>query len=437
VKGRVAHLLIDYFRRTLGVWLLLALLQLMQTVAFWASKIERAPALGVVLASLVYFAAFESPYTVLRILPLTRADIAKFRWWASVGSPGLVILACTAVSRLASFDNDWPRPSDSSIVLLAAFSIAVLGWLAALPLPVLKPDGKGRARFAFVWGSLVAAAFYGLPFGSLPRPILMTLIALGLLLIATSYIRARGGLLTKLSLPDVSPRREQKGQGASARMGMLRGWTVLAVEVARSTALLSVVALAGASIVRASVARWLYPAIEGALVWVFVSAVAVATSFLTQRWMHAVRSMRLLPIGEHRLALILYFVLMTPGLVACLVAMGVHQLSPHWGLGIPLYMLVVFLVTPITLVPWQQRYTNAPVAHVVQQWAPLMQQAAWPLWAGALCAFGGPRLMPAWFLAFLLLIAIGLSIGGYVALLAGIRSPAGFDRNGGPLGVAS
>src|SRR5713101_2074963 len=81
VKGRVPHLLIDYFRRTFGVWLLLALLQLMQTVAFWASKIERAPALGVVLASLVYFAAFESPYTVLRILPLTRADIAKFRWW--------------------------------------------------------------------------------------------------------------------------------------------------------------------------------------------------------------------------------------------------------------------------------------------------------------------------------------------------------------------
>jgi hypothetical protein len=49
----------------------------------------------------------------------------------------------------------------------------------------------------------------------------------------------------------------------------------------------------------------------------------------------------------------------------------------------------------------------------------------------------GPRLMPAWFLAFLTLIALGLSVAGYVALLVGIRSPIGFERAGGPLGVAS
>ncbi len=41
----------------------------------------------------------------------------------------------------------------------------------------------------------------------------------------------------------------------------------------------------------------------------------------------------------------------------------------------------------------------------MQQWAPLMQLAGWPLWAGAMSSFGGPHLMPAWFLAVLLLFA--------------------------------
>jgi hypothetical protein len=66
-----------------------------------------------------------------------------------------------------------------------------------------------------------------------------------------------------------------------------------------------------------------------------------------------------------------------------------------------------------------------------------MQQAAWPISTGALCAFGGPHLMPAWFLGFLVVIAIAFTIAGYVALLSGIRAPEGFERGAGPLGMAS
>jgi hypothetical protein len=219
------------------------------------------------------------------------------------------------------------------------------------------------------------------------------------------------------------------------RTGKLRGWSLLAVDVARSTALLSIFAVIGAS-----VARWLYPILSGPtpFVWLFVSAVAVAACLQTRRWMNAVRSLRILPIGDHRLTLILYALLIAPGLTACLIATGAWHLSPQLGIDVPAYLLIVFLVAPVALAPWQRpRHAAAAAVNSVQQWSPLMQQAAWPISTGALCAFGGPHLMPAWFLGFLVVIAIAFTIAGYVALLSGIRAPEGFERGAGPLGMAS
>jgi hypothetical protein len=111
VNARVLRLLADYFQRTLGIWLLLAVVHIMQVTAFWAAHVERLPLLGMVMASLAYFAAFESPHAVLRTLPLSRADIVLFRWWASIGAPALVILALTSIAWLISAHNGWARPT--------------------------------------------------------------------------------------------------------------------------------------------------------------------------------------------------------------------------------------------------------------------------------------------------------------------------------------
>ena len=429
MNARVLRLLADYFRRTLGVWVLLAIAHVMQITAFWAVHVERLPLLGVIIASLTYFTAFESPHTVLRTLPLSRADIALFRWWASVGAPGLVVLACTSIAWLTSGDNGWARPSQDQVTRDALASWAMLAMLAALPLPMRK-DRESWATFGIVWSLLGAGAFYGLRFAVL-GPVMTPFIALGLALSLVTYVRSWRGLTTTLPAPALPWLKNE----SSSRTGKLRGWSLLAADVARSTALLSIVGVIGAS-----VARWLYPILDGPtpLIWLWVSAVAVAACLQTRRWMNAVRSLRILPIGDHRLTLILYALLIVPGLTACLVATAAWHLWPRLGLHVPAYLLIVFLIAPVALAPWQrQRHAAAVAANSMQQWAPLMQQAAWPLWTGALGAFGGPHLMPAWFLSFLIVVAVVFTIAGYAALLAGIRAPEGFERASGPLGMAS
>src|SRR6185295_933337 len=175
---------------------------------------------------------------------------------------------------------------------------------------------------------------------------------------------------------------------------------------------LSVVAAAGVSL-----ARWLYPIdAQMPVVWLFVAAVAVATSLQTRRWIQSTRLLRLLPINPHRLALILYAILIAPGTTACFVATGLHALVPQLGMAVPVYLLIVFLATPVIVIPWQaQRYAGTRAASDLQQWAPLMQLAAFPLWSGSLSAFGGPHLMPAWFLSVVVLMAVGFAIASYFA----------------------
>ena len=430
----VLRLLLDYFRRTLGVWPLIVIVHLIQVTSFWATHVDRLPLLGVLIASLAYFAAFESPSAVLRTLPLTRADVALFRWWASIGSPGIVIFLCTAVAWLASADNGWPHPLQSEVTRDALASWAVLTVLASLPLPTRAPEKKSGA-FTFVWVTLLAAAFYGLPFGLLPEPVLTIFIALAVALSLVSYVRAWQGRPTVLPVSAFTRRQQKQGPKTRSVGGFLRGWSLLATDAARATALLALIALAAVS-----VSRRLYPILDGTvpLVWIFVAAVAVAGCLLSRRWMQAVRLLRILPIGAHRLTLVLYGLLILPGLFACTVATVAWHLSPHLGVDVPLYLFIAFIVSPVTLVPWQQsRYTSGPVVNSAQQWAPVLLQCAWPLWTGALSSYRGPHVMPTLLLVPLVIIAMACGIFGYFALFTGIRSTFGFERSGGPLGVAS
>jgi hypothetical protein len=306
--------------------------------------------------------------------------------------------------------------------------------LASLPLPTRAP-GKKSGAFTFVWVTLLAAAFYGLPFGLLPEPVLTIFIALAAALSLVSYVRAWQGRPTVLPVGALTRPQQKQGRKARSASGFLRGWSLLATDVARTTTLLALIALAAVSL-----SRRLYPILDGTmpLVWIFVAAVAVAGSLLSRRWMQAVRLLRLLPVGAHQLTLVLYGLLILPGLFACAVATAAWHLSPHLGVHVPLYLFIAFIVSPVTLVPWQQsRYTSGPVVNSSQQWAPVLLQCAWPLWTGALSSFGGPHVMPTLLLVPLAIIAAACGLIGYFRLLTGIRSTSGFERSGGPLGVAS
>ena len=51
MNARVWLLLRDYARRTSGAWLMVAFVQIIQTVTFWAAGIANTPLLATVIAS--------------------------------------------------------------------------------------------------------------------------------------------------------------------------------------------------------------------------------------------------------------------------------------------------------------------------------------------------------------------------------------------------
>jgi hypothetical protein len=391
----------DYARRTSGAWLLVGFIQIIQSVTFWAEGVRRAPLLGAVLGGFIYALTSEQPLHVLRTLPLTRTTRVLFRWLASFALPAAVVLACMAAAGALNIYKGWPLPARANLVSSALVAIILLSWLTAFPV---------RGYATIFW---VAAALAGLI--GLPTEVTGGLPIVGFLSIAMSLamsFRESAGPAPGLTKTDLH--------------SYFHGWGVLVVEVGRSTALLCAGALAATVIIHGFIPGRFLPGLHGALIWLFVSAIAAATCLPMRRWVEAVRSLRILPLDSHRLALTLYFILTLPGVVTCLVVMAAHTLSPNWGLDIPPYLLVVFLLAPITLVRWYRPYEGRPNV-VLQQWAPALQQAAWPLWAGALCSLRGLPYMPAWFMAYLGVIALFFSVMGYRALLGGIRSTAALE----------
>jgi hypothetical protein len=209
------------------------------------------------------------------------------------------------------------------------------------------------------------------------------------------------------------------------------GWTVLLLEAGRTSAIISVAALVATTVIHRAIAPWAQTGLHGTVIWLVVSTIAVATSLSMRRWVEAIRSLRILPITGHRLALALYLTMTMPGVLACLLVSMAQHLSPDWGLDIPGYMLVVFLPAPVTLIRWHRPPEGDPI-YLPQQWAPAMQQAMWPAWAGAFCALRGLPFMPTWFFLYLAAIAALFSVAAYRALLAGIQSPAELQSTSEP-----
>jgi hypothetical protein len=405
VNARVWLLLQDYARRTRGAWLIIAFIQIIQTVAFGAVGIRHAPLLGTVFASFTYAVMSQKPRAALRILPLSPVDVALFRWWSSFGIPALFILVCTVAAGMLSDSKGWMVPAESLVDASATAVVVVLAGMSAI---------EARPRLMPVWGAAAVAGLVGLPVSATSRPLLLLLgvAGVGFSIVSSLQTPARQLLLRKPAPP-------------APFGGRFRGWSVLFIEVARTTALTSVVALVATAILHVAIAPLTLSRFHGAVIWLVVSAVAAATCLPMQRWIEAVCSLRILPLDGRWLALIVYLTTMMPGMVTCLVLIGAQQISPRVGLDIPCYLWIVFLLAPITLVRWQRPREASPV---LQEWVPAIQQSAWTIWAGSFCALGSVSSLPG-FLLYLSIVAALFFLAGYRAILAVIRSPAELVEN--------
>ncbi len=408
MNRRVWWVLRDYVGRTLGLWLLVLLAQFIQSVTFWAARVSRVPLLAAVIASLAYRALAEKPGHVLRILPLSHTDRALIRWWGTFGLPvvvmgvGIALAASPSAYKVAS---GW-------LGTCIAISVAALAWLSAIE----RACGRWRTS---VWVALAIFAIIGLPMKALSAPIL------SLILVGSLCLSA--GACLRVSQP---VRMSQSNEARDGFFACLRyrhflratGWTVMVLEVGRTTVIISGAAFIAATIIHRAIAPWAQTSLHELLIWLVVSAIAFTTGLSMRRWVGAVFSLRLLPITGPQLVFALYLAMILPGVLACAALSTAQRFSPSWGLDIPAYMLAVFLPAPVTLIRWE-RPAGARSHFLPQFLRPATQQALWPAWAGVFSSMCGLPFMPTWFFVYLAALAALFSIAAYRALLAGIRSP--------------
>jgi len=418
MNRRVWWVLRDYVGRTLGLWLLVLLAQVIQSVTFWAAGIHRIPLLAAVIASSAYIALAEKPNSVLRTLPLTDTDEAVIRWWGTFGLPVVAMGVGIALAASLSAYKGRTDPSALWLGTCIAISVAALAWLSAIE----RAFGRWGST---VWVALTVVAIIGLPMKALRVPILSLILAGSLCLSAAACLRVSQSVRTSQSS------EQRDGFFAWLRYGFsLRatGWTVVVLEVGRTTAIISVAAFIAATIIHRAIAPWAQTGLHGLVIWLVVSAIAVATGLSMRRWVEAVFSFRLLPMTGHQLVFALYLAMILPGVLACLALSTAQHFSPSWGLDIPGYMLVVFLPAPVTLVRWERPAGDRP-HYLPQLWGPAIQQAVWPAWAGVFCSMCGLPFMPTWFFIYVAALAALFSMAAYRALLAGIRSPTTLESH--------
>jgi hypothetical protein len=428
VKHQVLTLLLDYHRRTLGVWVLVVFVQLMQMSVIWLLGSQHLPVVGAVTASLAFCATWDSPHILMRTLPIKRRELALLRWWERIGLPMLFITLAFVLAWFSNEGTRFPTPSFLSLWLPVSGSFATLGILSVLPLPMLTASRSNVPIFVVVWIALAIGGLYGVPLDRLPAPLSLALLICGAFVAMVSLGLARSGRM--LQLPPVSRLftgwRTQSG-AVSAAPSRFRGWPVLFLQWARTTALFALASVVVISIVRPHVL-----VLQQALPWIFVSITGAVGSVLARRWLRSVRALQCMPIRSATLALIVCVALMAPVVVASVMATAVSAIVPAWGIAVPLYMVPVFAIVPALQITGSVQ-TSHPVPSAVQQWSPIMQIVAWPLWTGAFMSLELTRLMPAGFEIMAVAAAAVLAIVAYCLVFYRIRSGAGLERMGDPL----
>jgi hypothetical protein len=82
---------------------------------------------------------------------------------------------------------------------------------------------------------------------------------------------------------------------------------------------------------------------------------------------------------------------------------------------------------------WHRPQATQAVPNAVQQWSPIMQLVAWPLWTGSFMSLELTRLLPGWFDILAISAAAVLAVVAYLVVLGRLRAGAALGGFGEPV----
>jgi hypothetical protein len=334
MTGALRRLLIDHIRRGDWFWLMVGMLQVIAVFSYAVSPQTTAiayPMMGAMFAPMILGVAEQRGwFQVLLTLPLSRRDIARARWWAAIGMPGLFLTALSLAAFAVFPALGWHQRPSLQVGLWLLTGWAILGLFAQARswLRVRRTGGATAMRYlvAALYVALAIPALFFVGREGYWRPVVVVATAVGLMVDVYLYWRAErllfwqvGRVGAPTSVGNV-PSRATIGTHAA-------GWGVLVEQWGRRLALfaaLSVLGLGLFAIIDVAQGGGLFEFLATSLLGLFV----VLSCFLASPWLSAARAFRTLPVSADHLAAAFLTMTMAPAWTVLMIVLLASLIFP-------------------------------------------------------------------------------------------------------------
>jgi hypothetical protein len=229
---------------------------------------------------------------VWRLLPVSQRQIARARWWLSVGGPLALLVAGLAVALAVVEAMGLLRATPAQIAALLGGECAL-----ALAVPVTSVAGGLGVRMTglitLLWVTILAALAFsrlGSNFGLAAGAVILAGAAAAYLFPRTALLEAPAG-----------PPRRQAGAG---RRGHMKGWATLSRPFLIDAAVFAVSSI-GVFVVMRMMTQQTNPLRDAGAAAMGVGMLALAPTAFGARIRQSARSLRLVPVSGLALASIL------------------------------------------------------------------------------------------------------------------------------------
>ena len=329
------YLLIDHIRRGGWFWLAVGFMQCTAALNYAVSPrttVIAFPMMGALFAPMILGVAEQRGwFQALMMLPLSRREIARARWWAAIGMPGLFLTALSLAAFIVFPAFGWRlRHLSWQTALWLLSGWAILGLFAqARSWLRVRPGGSLTARKCLVAAAYVALAIPALFFAGIEgywRLLMIVATAAGVAVDVYLYWQAehllfwqvgRAGPATSAGKEPIKPAGASYGAGWSAFMGQWgRRLVIFAAFV--------VVAIGFLALINRVEGGGLFLSFSVSFLGLFV----VLSCFLASPWLTAARAFRALPLSADRLAATFLLLAMAPAWAVLMVIFAISLAFP-------------------------------------------------------------------------------------------------------------
>ena len=418
MTGTLRGLLIDHIRRGGWYWLLVGFMQLSAVFNYALARqttLMTYPMMGAIFAPMILNVAEQRGwFQILLTLPLARRDIARARWWAAIGAPGLFLTALSVAALIVFAALGWKLRPSWQVGLWLLSGWAILGLFAqARSWLRVRPGGALTARRCLVAAafiSLAMLAFFLAGAEGYGRVLAIAATTAGLVVDAYLYWRAE-----RLLFWQVGRARSATSIGKAPSKAPLAsshaGWGALIGQWAQRLALFGVFIAFCLGLFA------LFDRAQGGgffafLLMSFLGLMVVLSCVLSAPWLSAARTFRALPLSTDRLAATFLLLTTAPAWAVLLVIFGVSILFPEamarafapFGL---LSVALASLLAPLLLRFGQQK---------ALAWVAIPVIAAPPILDPMVAIFHAD-LVAAWIRPWMTMVLVIALIAGYLSFV--------------------